>query len=700
MKHFFVLILLLIAVNTATAQIPNQISWQGVLQDSQGELLNGNYDLTVKIYDVATGGTALWSETHNGLAITDGLVNLMLGSINDLNVSFDSQYWLEITIGEGTPLSRIMLTSVPYSMYAKTAPNEIQGEPLILRDSDGNMRMRLNPDEGIFEMFDDEEELWYSMQVNSPPIITSNMGEVTVIGNYSEFIMANSETGNMVSHYKSEKTDKIFGEKVTEKHFCGTSENKVVEEKVREIWRDPFELDNYGITSSNIVRKFDEDGEIEEEVEVVNVGEKIIKRVRKTRIGSQLVIVEEYKKEGIKETSTRYQHDAEGNVTNTVYRENFDNLNTEDNYGYKSSRTIKETPDGHKSEYYDTERIDFLMEGLIRKYHWNTYRPAGDVNSFTRTETIGTKTITTISQTQEGYSDVVYFRQQETVSDLNGSSTEYFGPTGVAFFQTQTDINRAEQSITTTVATPVGTKSTSITQGTSSVDIQGNTTIQGNLGITNENGDRILLQQPNGFMGAISIQSAGSENPIVAIDFAQDGKTQIHNGVNINGNSEITGDVGVSGYLHTSGNSTTEGNSYTYGNSYVDGNQDIWGDLNVEGTKNFRIDHPLDPQNKYLLHASMESNEVLNTYSGNVITNSQGNAIVYLPEYFEAINTDFRYQLTVIGEFAQAIIYKKIENNQFEIKTDKPNIEVSWQVIARRNDERLRNNPFNDVIDK
>ena len=77
---------------------------------------------------------------------------------------------------------------------------------------------------------------------------------------------------------------------------------------------------------------------------------------------------------------------------------------------------------------------------------------------------------------------------------------------------------------------------------------------------------------------------------------------------------------------------------------------------------------------------------MMNIYNGNVITDGSGYASVKLPEWLEALNKDFRYQLTVIGEFAQAIVYEKISNNHFSIKTDKPNVEVSWQVTGIRKD--------------
>jgi hypothetical protein len=125
------------------------------------------------------------------------------------------------------------------------------------------------------------------------------------------------------------------------------------------------------------------------------------------------------------------------------------------------------------------------------------------------------------------------------------------------------------------------------------------------------------------------------------------------------------------------------------------GNVLITGNLNVTGTKNFRIDDPLDPANKYLVHAAVESDEVLNIYSGNITTDSSGLATVQLPAYFDKINTDFRYQLTIVGTRGwNARVSQEIEDNQFTIQTDQPNVQVSWQVTAQRNDPYMRAHPF------
>jgi|HubBroStandDraft_4_1064222.scaffolds.fasta_scaffold00619_4 hypothetical protein len=115
------------------------------------------------------------------------------------------------------------------------------------------------------------------------------------------------------------------------------------------------------------------------------------------------------------------------------------------------------------------------------------------------------------------------------------------------------------------------------------------------------------------------------------------------------------------------------------------GNVEVEGSLSKD-SGSFKIDHPLDPANKYLYHSFVESPDMMNIYNGNVITDAQGNAVISLPDWFEALNRDFRYQLTVVGQFAQAIVSSKVANHQFAIKTDKPSVEVSWQVTGIRQD--------------
>jgi hypothetical protein len=114
-------------------------------------------------------------------------------------------------------------------------------------------------------------------------------------------------------------------------------------------------------------------------------------------------------------------------------------------------------------------------------------------------------------------------------------------------------------------------------------------------------------------------------------------------------------------------------------------------DVQVLGTLtklggSFKIDHPLDPENKYLSHSFVESPDMMNVYNGNITTDQNGLAVVELPDYFESLNRDFRYQLTVIGQLAQAIVAEEVKDNRFRIQTSTPGVKVSWQVTGIRQD--------------
>jgi trimeric autotransporter adhesin len=126
---------------------------------------------------------------------------------------------------------------------------------------------------------------------------------------------------------------------------------------------------------------------------------------------------------------------------------------------------------------------------------------------------------------------------------------------------------------------------------------------------------------------------------------------------------------------------------------------DFVGDVDVTGTlsasaKSFVIDHPLDPANKYLVHASVESSERANVYSGNIVLNDHGEAVVHLPAWAEALSADFRYQLTCVGGSALVYIAEELADNQFRIAGGTAGLKVSWQLTGIRKDAWAKAHPL------
>jgi len=124
----------------------------------------------------------------------------------------------------------------------------------------------------------------------------------------------------------------------------------------------------------------------------------------------------------------------------------------------------------------------------------------------------------------------------------------------------------------------------------------------------------------------------------------------------------------------------------------ITGTTTITGDLHVTGTVSkgggsFKIDHPLDPANKYLSHSFVESPDMMNIYNGLVTLDSHGRATIQMPDWFEALNSDFRYQLTAVGAPGPNLyVAEEINGNHFRIAGGKPGMKVSWQVTGIRQD--------------
>lgn len=166
------------------------------------------------------------------------------------------------------------------------------------------------------------------------------------------------------------------------------------------------------------------------------------------------------------------------------------------------------------------------------------------------------------------------------------------------------------------------------------------------------------------------------------------GETNSDEGVGVYGQTNGAGaTAGVAGWAGSQDGWGVRGaNAHQFGYAgYFAGKVHVNGNLSkLSGS--FKIDHPLDPANKYLYHSFVESPDMMNIYNGNVMLDEKGEAWVALPDWFEALNQDFRYQLTPIGGWAPLYVAQKIRGNRFQIAGGEPGLEVSWQVTGIRHD--------------
>lgn len=136
------------------------------------------------------------------------------------------------------------------------------------------------------------------------------------------------------------------------------------------------------------------------------------------------------------------------------------------------------------------------------------------------------------------------------------------------------------------------------------------------------------------------------------------------------------------------------------------GNVTINGTLSInksiaKGSGSFVIDHPLDPANKLLYHSFVESPDAKNVYTGVVTLNEMGEATVALPDYFEALNKDFRYQFFPAGEPMPGLYIKeRVHDNAFTIGGGVPGGTVSWMITGIRHDPYILVHPVRVEVEK
>jgi len=151
---------------------------------------------------------------------------------------------------------------------------------------------------------------------------------------------------------------------------------------------------------------------------------------------------------------------------------------------------------------------------------------------------------------------------------------------------------------------------------------------------------------------------------------------------------------GVTGVAGQSTNLSLSYGLYSFDDCGIYNALDVGGNLYAGGTKSFRIDHPLDPDNKFLVHFCIESDEILNLYRGTTVLDSNGEAEIVLPDYFGDVNTNFAYQLTPVGAaMPNLYVSSEINDNRFRISGGVAGAKVSWTVTAERNDRLVQQNP-------
>ncbi len=669
--------ILLYNVLTFSQSIPGEINYQGILKDASGNLVpNGNYEMSFRIYDSETGGTSLWLETKT-INISDGVFSTQLGSINPIDIPFESAYWLGVTIGSNNELTpRIRFTSVPYSHMSMTVPD---GSLTSEKISSGQVVKNIN---GLTD--------GVNLTAGSNIIITPSGNTLTISGTGGgggTVTQVNTGSGLTGGPITSTGTISISNNGITSAML---QDNSVSSTKISDGTIVASDIGNNQVVKSI--------NSIKDDVNLLAGS-----NISITPSGNNITISSTGGSGGIGGSGfSNYLPKFTGTATlgNSIIYENTGNI------GIGTT-----TPEGllHITRYGDKQLILGHNNQPTREWIFDV-----DATSKMKlmNENLGTPVTAMTFNSNNGFVGIGDVPLPGSKLDILGgnwdlTSTEGDFRIGNDFYRIKMGISLGGGGIGDAYIGSVGgTNRLFLGAGTTSNNLKTLTLNNNNVGIRMINPLYPLHVESDQLTSAFF--TSNSTNAVPRVIQSVYAGTSALDAVAIYGKSVPVNGYGVGAILEGGfyglvayATGTSGLTSYAiYGNSsgastnwagYFSGNVNVTGSLS-KGAGSFKIDHPLDPENKYLYHSFVESPDMKNIYDGTSTTDINGYATVSLPKWFETLNQDFRYQLTVIGEFAQAIIAQEIKDNQFVIRTDKPNVKVSWQVTGIRHDNYANKN--------
>ncbi len=179
---------------------------------------------------------------------------------------------------------------------------------------------------------------------------------------------------------------------------------------------------------------------------------------------------------------------------------------------------------------------------------------------------------------------------------------------------------------------------------------------------------------------ALIARTASTRSSVIALHGLIESASPGNSSTAVRGQNNGTGLLGIGVWgSHAGSGWGVYGSSPTGFAGYFSGDVNVNGTLSKSGGS-FKIDHPLDPEGMYLSHSFVESPDMKNIYD------DEGRGVVTMPAYFDALNQEFRYQLTCVGGYAPVYIGEEIAGQKFVIAGGHEGLKVSWQVTGVRCD--------------
>lgn len=661
----------LLAGSILLAQVPRTISFQGVLTDAAGNIVgDGNHQLRLQLYTTASGGSAIHSETQT-IPVVKGVFNVIIGSVTPLpaSLAFDRAYFLGVTVDAGSELApRTALTSVPYALHAAEAKIA-----QALAPGAGGAVTSVNGQDGSISL--------------------QGAGGTTVTNSGRTFTIS-STTGGGGGIQGVQSTDGTLT--ITDPNGptanLAVAQNAIGTLHLRDGAVSGSKIENDAVGAEKIQNGAVGNAKIQDDaVSAIKIQDYAIgsSKIATAAVGGEKLQDAAVSTEKIADLSVTASKLANGSVT-----------------------AGKVSPVG-------------ASPGEVLKYDGVDVGWAAESGSFALPYTGSTATADyAFAVSNTGTGPAAEFTIQNTSNTSNALIARTYG-SGYAI-----------------VAENAGSGAAIIGESTLREGVSGfsrdSSGVSGGsyngTGITggSENGCGVMgfsggarpgvYGHSDGFCG---VQGHGSEYGVFG-NGGRWGVMGVGSGAGILGYSLVPGNgegvfgqsitgravrglsqsgIGVAGDSPTGyGTSGTGGNIgvYAHNISGISGRDaylatpvlsaDFYGDVVVHGSLakaggSFRIDHPLDPENKYLSHSFVESPDMMNIYNGIATLDGNGEAVVILPEWFETLNRDFRYQLTAVGAPGPGLyISSKVRENRFRIAGGSPGMEVSWEVTGIRQD--------------
>jgi hypothetical protein len=605
----YVLALLLVPC-LAQADIAEIMSYQGVLRDASGNPVpDDDYMVRFMIYDVETGGAALWIEDQT-LTATGGIINAHLGSVTTLTtLEFDVPYWLSITIEHGAELvPRTAFTTVPYAVHAGFADTCLEGDDDWQYDGD--------------DIYHDVGNVGIGTATPGVKLdVVTGDAMCARFENSSGAVYGTGGPDSRGAHFSSEGSDALFAYSADAiavwgrsgasyaGYFDGGGLGVYIDDQLETngFRMTPGAASGYVLTSDGSGYGTWQPAGTGADGDWTIAGSDMYSGVAgRVGIGTTLPTAKLEIYNGTAEEALEVKHSGTGaSRTVNIERTNLPNSGND----VLQLKVPAGSPDD--CEFIECERggtVEFAVDG------------DGSITAAGKLEISGT------AQKQAEFS--------------TSSGTQF-------------------SSAVSGVITGTGTG-----HDPAGVYGEGEPSDSWGVGVWGEGGYAGIYGRAN---------PAGSDHYRGVYGYVYGGS-----GTN----------YGVRGYA-ASGNTNYGVYGYAYGGTayagYFSGHAHVTGTFTA-GVKSFKIDHPLDPQNKYLLHSCVESDDMMNIYNGNVTLDAGGEASVEMPGWFEALNQDFRYQLTCIGGFAPVYVAETVRDGRFSIAGGEPGMVVSWQVTGVRHD--------------